>query len=509
MVAKTLTAESTGEQRSAGLTDCTPEEFARLQQLNADYNARFGWPFILAVRGPRGRASPGRDHRHLRPPPVGHPDFERAECLRNIHRIAEIRLNDKFGAEPVLGNQVWDWPRPWPRTATRALPSAASSPSPTSPTPTAPAPPSCHWMRELRLRRGPPGRGGQRGGRYHGSDRRAPRLLTGSHYDTVRNGGKYDGRLGILVPLAACASCTARPAPALRHRGGGFAEEEGQRYKATFLGSGALVGHFDPPGWTRRTPTASPCARPCSRRPARTLDAIAGCAQRADYLGCRGAHRAGPGAQRAGPAAGRGHLDQRQRALPRPLHRHGQPCRHHADEPRRDAATAAAELALFAEARASADEARWPPWACWRCPTARSTWCPALRVQPGPARPHQRPARRHGAGRAPPRPSASPNAAVQLQLEEVMVAAAAPSDPAWQRAGSRGAGPGPARVPPAQRRRPRRDEAARALPQAMLFVRGGNAGISHNPLESVSNDDCELAVQALLHLLDHLAQETP
>jgi N-carbamoyl-L-amino-acid hydrolase len=43
----------------------------------------------------------------------------------------------------------------------------------------------------------------------------------------------------------------------------------------------------------------------------------------------------------------------------------------------------------------------------------------------------------------------------------------------------------------------------------MLFVRGGNAGISHNPLESVSNDDCELAVQALLHLLDHLAQETP
>ena len=54
MVSKTLTSESAGEQSKAGLTDCTPEEFARIQQLNADYNARFGFPFILAVRGPRG-----------------------------------------------------------------------------------------------------------------------------------------------------------------------------------------------------------------------------------------------------------------------------------------------------------------------------------------------------------------------------------------------------------------------------------------------------------------------
>lgn len=55
MVSKTLTAESTNEQGKAGLTDCTPEEFAKIQQLNADYNAKFGFPFILAVRG---RAAP-------------------------------------------------------------------------------------------------------------------------------------------------------------------------------------------------------------------------------------------------------------------------------------------------------------------------------------------------------------------------------------------------------------------------------------------------------------------
>ena len=54
MVSQTLTAESSNEQGKAGLTDCTPEEFARIQALNAQYNAKFGWPFILAVRGPRG-----------------------------------------------------------------------------------------------------------------------------------------------------------------------------------------------------------------------------------------------------------------------------------------------------------------------------------------------------------------------------------------------------------------------------------------------------------------------
>src|SRR5689334_2527196 len=42
MVSKSLTAESTNEQGKAGLTDCTPKEFAHIQQLNADYNAKFG-----------------------------------------------------------------------------------------------------------------------------------------------------------------------------------------------------------------------------------------------------------------------------------------------------------------------------------------------------------------------------------------------------------------------------------------------------------------------------------
>ena len=45
------------------------------------------------------------------------------------------------------------------------------------------------------------------------------------------------------------------------------------------------------------------------------------------------------------------------------------------------------------------------------------------------------------------------------------------------------------------------------MPQAMLFLRGGNSGISHNPLETITSDDAQLCVQAFQHLLDQLATE--
>ena len=42
------------------------------------------------------------------------------------------------------------------------------------------------------------------------------------------------------------------------------------------------------------------------------------------------------------------------------------------------------------------------------------------------------------------------------------------------------------------------------LINTMLFVRGQNSGISHNPLESSTNDDMQLAIEAFMHLLTHL-----
>ena len=88
MVDKSLTAESTNEQSKAGLTQCTPAEFEKIQTLNAAYNAKFGFPFIVAVRGPRGVGMQKAEiiatlERRLH----GHPDYELQECLRNLSLI--------------------------------------------------------------------------------------------------------------------------------------------------------------------------------------------------------------------------------------------------------------------------------------------------------------------------------------------------------------------------------------------------------------------------------------
>jgi allantoate deiminase len=82
-------------------------------------------------------------------------------------------------------------------------------------------------------------------GRYAGEGERT--LLLGSHLDTVRDAGRYDGPLGVLVALA----CVAR----LHSRGErlpfavelvGFADEEGLRFGTTYLGSSVFAGSFEP-----------------------------------------------------------------------------------------------------------------------------------------------------------------------------------------------------------------------------------------------------------------------
>lgn len=83
-------------------------------------------------------------------------------------------------------------------------------------------------------------------GRYEGSAPDAPALLTGSHFDTVRNAGKYDGNLGIVLPITCVAKWNeqGRRFP-FAIEVIGFAEEEGVRFKATLLGSRAIAGTFD------------------------------------------------------------------------------------------------------------------------------------------------------------------------------------------------------------------------------------------------------------------------
>ncbi|HSN46676.1 MAG TPA: 2-oxo-4-hydroxy-4-carboxy-5-ureidoimidazoline decarboxylase [Casimicrobiaceae bacterium] len=512
MVAKALTAESTGEQGRAGLTDCTPAEFARIQALNAAYNARFGWPFILAVRGPRGAGLTRQEiiasfERRL----AGHPDDEFAEALRNIHRIAEIRLADKFGETPALGDAVWDW---------AALLAVDSDPGyrergELTVLYLTEAHRSCArrilgWMQAAGFDETRVDAVGNVVGVYHGADPAAPRLITGSHYDTVRNGGRYDGRLGILVPIASVREL-ARAGRRLAHgiEVVAFAEEEGQRYKATFLGSGALVGRFDP-AWLDQVDADGVTMREAMRSaglPA-TMEAIL--RERRDparYLGFVEVHiEQGPvldeldlplgvvtsingGVRCVGEVIG-----QASHAGTTPMDR------------RRDAALAVAELALFVERRAAAVPDIVGTVGMLEVPAG------SINVVPGRCRfSLDLRATADAARDALAADVLAELAAISVRrgtshtLEESMRVAAAPSAPEWQRrweAAVAALGLPVHRMPSGAGHDAMKLH--EIMPQAMLFVRGGNGGISHNPLETVTAHDADLAVRAFSHLIENL-----
>lgn len=86
--AASLTQSSTSEQKGAGLRECTPEEFAEFQKLNADYKAKFGFPFIIAVKGLARRDILKEFRRRI------HNDAETEfnTAIAQIHRIAGFRL---------------------------------------------------------------------------------------------------------------------------------------------------------------------------------------------------------------------------------------------------------------------------------------------------------------------------------------------------------------------------------------------------------------------------------
>ncbi len=242
-IAGELTAESTGEQAASGLDSCSPDEYAALHQLNAAYNARFGFPFILAVKGPTGQgltrqAIIATFRRRLG---NGLPD-EMAEALRQVHRIAEIRLNGLLGVELGFGPTIMGWAEDIGAISDDedGLTCAYMTPSHQRSAARLAA-----WMRDAGMEVGIDAVGNVVG-RYMALDPEAKTLITGSHYDTVRNGGKYDGRLGILLPLAIVRQLHARGERLPYHLELiAFAEEEGVRFRSTFLGSNAVAGRFD------------------------------------------------------------------------------------------------------------------------------------------------------------------------------------------------------------------------------------------------------------------------
>jgi N-carbamoyl-L-amino-acid hydrolase len=432
--------------------------------------------------------------------------------LRNLHRIAEIRLNDMFGHTPEAGNLVWDWAE---RLALHSDPGFAERGELTVTYLTdahrAAARDLQAWMGECGFDEVRQDAVGNVVGVYHGKDRSAPRLLTGSHFDTVRNGGKYDGRLGILVPMACVQAL---------HRAGrrlpfgievvGFSEEEGQRYKAVFLGSGALTGQFDR-AWLDQQDADGISMRQAMAHAGLNVADIASIQRDpARYRGFVEVHiEQGPVLNALDMPLGivtsiNGSVRYLGEVIGMASHAGTTPM-----DQRRDAATAVAELALFAEKRAASTPQVVATMGMLQVPNGSMNVVPGRCTFSMDVRATTDAVRDACADDIRAELAAiCARRGLHFKLEETLRAAAAPSDAAWQQRWERavqalglplfhlpsGAGHDAIKL-------------HEIMPQAMLFVRGLNAGISHNPLESITNDDAELCVRAFANLLDQLATE--
>jgi beta-ureidopropionase / N-carbamoyl-L-amino-acid hydrolase len=229
-----LTLESAREQAGAGLNECSAEEYARLHAANRAYRDRHGFPFILAVKGhTRASIIAALEQR------AGHATQEELQvALGEIGRIAAFRLAERLeepaGALIVAMAQrlARHSEQPDALTCTYLTPAHRA---------TAAA------LRDFMLCAGlsvTTDAAGNVIGRWQGPG--PGTLLTGSHYDTVINAGRYDGRLGVLLPVAVIAELKrAGVQPACSITVIAFAEEEGVRFGSTFLGARALAGTFD------------------------------------------------------------------------------------------------------------------------------------------------------------------------------------------------------------------------------------------------------------------------
>jgi N-carbamoyl-L-amino-acid hydrolase len=510
MLSQTLTAESTVEQGKAGLTQCNAEEFAKIQKLNAEYNTKFGFPFILAVRGPRGTGLNKQQiietfERRL----SGHPRFELQECLRNIHRIVEIRLDDKFGAEPLQGDMIWDWHE------ALAVHTDLGYAEKNQLTVTYLTDAHRACAAEIKARMLACGFDevnidavGNVVGRYLASNPNAKTLMTGSHYDTVRNGGKYDGRLGIFVPIA-CVQELSRQGKRLpfHFEVVAFAEEEGQRFNATFLGSGALIGQFDT-RWLEQKDVDGITLREAMAHAGLEVDDIPKLQRKpTDYLGFVEVHiEQGPVLNELNLPLGvvtsiNGSVRYAVQVAGTACHAGTTPMNR-----RQDAAATVAEVILATEKRALQDGNSVATVGQLTVPNGSTNVVPGrchFTLDMRAPTDAQRDAMVTDILTT--LNEVSERRQVSTTLTETMRAAAAPSAPHWQARWEKalqtmgvplhhmtsGAGHDAMKL-------------HEVMPQAMLFVRGQNSGISHNPLESTTSHDIQLAYEALLNLLTQM-----
>jgi N-carbamoyl-L-amino-acid hydrolase len=291
----------------------------------------------------------------------------------------------------------------------------------------------------------------------------------------------------------------------------GFAEEEGQRYKATFLGSGSLIGQFNPEWLQQKDADGISMRQAMQHAGLRPEDIPALRRDPANYLGFVEVHiEQGPVLNEIDLPLGivtsiNGGVRYTCEVIGMASHAGTTPM-----DKRRDAAVAVAELALFVEQRAARDGNSVGTIGILQVPNGSTNVVPGrclftldLRAPTDP----QRDAlvtdvlaelvaicERRG---------------LRSTTEQTMKAAAAPSAPAWQQRWERAVDS--LGVPLYRMPSGAGHDAMKlheVMPQAMLFVRGQNSGISHNPLESTTSDDIELAVRAFQQLLAATTEAT-
>ena len=167
-------------------------------------------------------------------------------------------------------------------------------------------------------------------GLYAGAESKAPRLLVGSHLDTVPNAGAYDGVLGVVLAVALLQALDGRRMP-FAIEVIGFSEEEGVRFGTPFIGSRALTGRLDEKLLARTDPRGISVRKAIEEFGLNPREIpLAALGRRYSGL-CGISHRARPGSGSAETAAGSGGCDRR----PEPVGVHirwtGQPRRYDAD----------------------------------------------------------------------------------------------------------------------------------------------------------------------------------
>jgi hydantoinase/carbamoylase family amidase len=346
-------------------------------------------------------------------------------------------------------------------------------------------------------------------GRYEAADSNAPVVMTGSHMDSVVDAGRYDGLFGILSAIACVRDLhERRQRLPFTFEVVAFGDEEGVRFGVTLIGSKAVSGNFDPifldktdaNGITLRAAIeafgGNPSAIPKLKRdPSKVVAFVESHIEQGPVLLNESlpvgvvTSIAGASRVRARVTGLAGHAG----TVPMPG--------------RKDALTAAAEMALAIErhCRGRADklvgtvgklaiagggainvipgEVTFTVDLRSGDDAARLAAADALEIECGTI------ARRRG---------------VELAWEAFFHLRAAPCDPRLQAAlaQSIAAHDIPVRHLPSGAGHDAM-ELANIAPIAMLFVRCGNGGISHNPLETMTADDAQLATSVLLHFLEH------